>query len=73
MSALERMVYQLENPRPGSAGYVTALPELSAILSELSPLVSVGIKLSELQYGDDVSVTITLGFTIVRPHLKEDS
>ena len=70
-SALKHMVDQLENRRPGASGYVTALPELTAILSELSPLVPVGIQLSEIQYAPDeeVSVTIKLGFTIERKHL----
>lgn len=71
MSALSDMVAKLDG-LTNTHGYVTALPELRDILAELSNLVPVGIHLSEIQYSPetDVSVTITLGFTIERDHLK---
>lgn len=69
MSALSEMVDKLDNRRPNTAGYVTGVPELQAILAELSPLVPVGIYLDALQYGDDVSVTIRVGFSLERNQL----
>lgn len=70
MSALKHMVERLDNRQLGTSGYVTDVPELRAILAELSDLCPVGIHLSEAQYGDEnVSVTIKFGFTIERRHI----
>lgn len=67
-SALKTMVEKLDNRRPGSSGYVTTLPELQAILSELTPRLSVAILESNQPYGhtEDISVEVKFGFTLER-------
>jgi hypothetical protein len=66
MSALSEMVAKLDNRQPGTRGYVTQVPELQRILSEITPLVSVGISEDYLDVPGEVSVTITLGLTLER-------
>ena len=66
-TALRTMVEKLDNRRPDSNGYVTELPELKAILSELSDRVPVGVQLDQYGTGGDiVSVTIKVGFALER-------
>jgi len=43
MSALRNMVEKLNNRQGGTSGYVTDAKELSEIMKELTPRVSVGI------------------------------
>ena len=69
-SALRKMVRKLDarNKRT-SQGYVTNRDELMAILSELTPLLSVAILEEERPYSvqhKEISVTIKLGFTLER-------
>jgi hypothetical protein len=67
-SALKTMVEKLDNRQPGSLGYATKLPELQAILSELTPRVSVAIleSHSSIDRDGDISVEVKLGFTLER-------
>jgi hypothetical protein len=67
-SALKEMVEKLDHRQPGSGGYVTHLPEIQRILSELTSLVP-AVVLQRSSPGDaegDVSVEIKIGFTIER-------
>lgn len=66
MSALREMVRKIDTRQPGTRGYVTNPEELQAILAEVSKHVSVGVYLSGLQYGSDVSVTIKLKLNLER-------
>lgn len=68
--ALVKMVRKLDarNKRV-SQGYVTNRDELIAILSELTPLLSVAILEEERPYSvqhKEISVTVKLGFTLER-------
>lgn len=67
-SALKTMVEKLDNRPRGNAGYVTALPELQAILSELTPRVSVAIleSHSPIDHAGEISVDVRLSFTLER-------
>lgn len=67
-SALNTMVEKLDNRRHGSSGYVTTLPELQAILSELTPRVSVAIleSHSPIDQPGEISVDVRLSFTLER-------
>ena len=40
---LMNMIRKLDERKPGTSGYVTQVPELKGILSEITPLVSVGV------------------------------
>lgn len=67
-SALKTMVEKLDNRPRGNAGYVTTLPELQSILSELTPLVSVAIleSHSPIDQAGEISVDVRLSFTLER-------
>jgi hypothetical protein len=70
-SALKAMVRKLDARPRGHVGYVTNRDELIAILSELTPLLSVGILEENREFnaergGKDISVEIKLGFTLER-------
>ena len=72
MSALSDMVRKLDTRQPGTRGYVTQVPELQRILSEITPLVSVGITEDQsLMLANEISVTITVGLTLERDLLTE--
>ncbi|UDL16678.1 hypothetical protein SEA_ATUIN_285 [Arthrobacter phage Atuin] len=65
------MVEKLDTRPRGHLGYITQRDELIAILSELSPLVSVAILEENQEFnrqrGDkDISVEIKFGFTLER-------
>ena len=66
------MVEKLDNRRPDSSGYITQVPELLGILSELTPLLSVGIHegFRDGRQPDLLSVEVKLGFTISRTETK---
>ena len=68
-SALKTMAEKLDKRSMGDRGYVTNLPELQAILAELSPLVSVNIIETRTVSRKDLSVEIRLGFTVGRGEL----
>lgn len=74
-TALKTMIEKLDNRRQGDSGYVTYLPELKAILDELSPLVSVGILRGSgggihPDDTDTVDITIKFGITLSRSELE---
>lgn len=67
-SALKAMVEKLDNRQRGSLGYVTTLPELQAILSQLTPRVPVAIleSYSPIDRVGEISVEVKLSFTLER-------
>lgn len=67
-SALKAMVEKLDNRQRGSQGYVTTLPELQAILSQLTPRVPVAILeyYSPIDRAGEISVEVKLSFTLER-------
>lgn len=67
-SALKTMVEKLDNRQPDTSGYVTHLPELQEILSQLSPNVSVSIveSRSSANSDKDISVMVKVRFTLER-------
>lgn len=71
MSALKKMVEKLDNrDRAAHLGYVTYLPELQEILSELSPRVPVAILEDYGAVGDgEIGVTVKIGFALERDQL----
>lgn len=68
-TALKAMVEKLDSREKDSEGYVTYLPEVQAILSELSPQVMASVVESNGGGTDAVSVKVTLRFTLERSAL----
>jgi hypothetical protein len=68
MTALKTMVEKLDTRQPDSSGYVTNGHEVRAILDELSPNVTASV-VETSAYGSDISVTLTLRFTLDRSEL----
>ena len=68
-TALKTMVEKLDSRPAATRGYVTNPAELQAILSELSPNVSVNVLENRNAYRKDVSVEIRLAFTLARDEL----
>ncbi|KIA74371.1 hypothetical protein ANMWB30_09440 [Arthrobacter sp. MWB30] len=70
VSALQTMVRKLNERGQESRGYVTGIPEIQQILSELTALVPASVGRTNLSgSADDVSVEITIGFTLERGQL----
>ena len=66
-SALRDMVEKLDNKKRGMTGYVTYLPEVKAILNELTDRVPASIiHTNTTGPAGDISVQITIGFTLER-------
>lgn len=70
-SALKTMVEKLDNRKAMHNGYVTKLPELQAILNELTPLLSVAIleTHSPVDNPGEISIQVKFGFTLERDQL----
>lgn len=63
-TALRDMIARIDAGHArGNSGYVTYIPEVPAILNELSKRVPVGI-VAERQHGTTINVTLTIGFTL---------
>jgi hypothetical protein len=72
---LRRMVRKLDERQPGHAGYITTLPELHGILSELPPsATTVAVIAKPITKGstDLIAVEIKLGITLSREELGLD-
>lgn len=65
-SALAVMVDKLDNQRPDSNGYVTYLPELRAIMSELSDLVPLNVFHRGNRTNNEIDVEVKLAFSLER-------
>lgn len=66
-NALNAMVKKLDNRRRDQSGYVTYLPEVINILSELTPRVPASVIHTNTNGpAGDISVQITIGFTLER-------
>lgn len=63
LEATKKMLEKLADKKPDTNGYVTTIPEIIAILSELSKLVPAGV-LIERESDTDISVLFKIGFTI---------
>lgn len=70
--ALKAMVEKLDSREPDTDGYVTHLPELQEILSQLSPNVAVSIveSRSSVTSDKDISVMVKVRFTLEREALE---
>lgn len=69
--ALRQMLFRFSNRQPNTAGYVTHLPEVKAILNELTDHVPALVAEEAVRYnGNEVSVKITIGFTIAKDELS---
>lgn len=66
-AALRAMVEKLDKRPRDQSGYVTYIPEIQAILSEITPRVPASV-IHTNQHGPegDISVVITIGFTLER-------
>lgn len=74
MSAIRKMIDQLNTRNSKTSGYVTNAAELSEILKELSPLVSVGI--TDKRHPMDtknglVAVSVKMDFLVHLDELEE--
>lgn len=65
-TALKAMVEKLDTRNKNSEGYTTFLPEVQAILNELSPNVSASVVEGHTYGSDSISVKLTLHFTLDR-------
>lgn len=71
---LMNMIHKLDERKPGTRGYITQVPELKGILSEITPLVSVGVFThpNHNREGTDmVKVEITFSMTLSRSEMQE--
>lgn len=71
---LMNMIRKLDERKPGTSGYVTQVPELKGILSEITPLVSVGVY-THPNYNhedtDTVPVEIKFSMHLSRSEMQE--
>lgn len=71
---LTNLIRKLDARRPDNAGYITAVPELQGILSEITPLVSVGV-FTHPNYNpedtDTVPVEIKFSMHLSRSEMQE--
>ena len=71
---LMNMIRKLDERKPGTSGYDTQVPELKGILSEISPLVSVGVY-THPNYNredtDTVPVEIKFSMHLSRSEMQE--
>jgi hypothetical protein len=65
---LAAMVKKLDERPEGHSGYVTTVPEIIEILGALTPLTP-AVVLDGLSAGQDVNVSIRVGFTVGRDEL----
>lgn len=71
---LMNMIRKLDERKPGTRGYVTQVPELQGILSEITPLVSVGVYTRPNHNREDtdtVPVEITFTMHLSRSEMQE--
>lgn len=64
-SALAVMAEKLDNKRPDTTGYITHMPEIRAIMSEMSDLVSANVMVNGTAEGL-VCAKIVFGFAVER-------
>jgi hypothetical protein len=66
-SALKEMVWKLDKKPRDQTGYITQIPEIQDILSEITPRVSALVAHTGTHGPkQDISVQITIGFTLER-------
>lgn len=68
------MIRKLDARKPGTRGYITQVPELKGILSEITPHVSVGVFTHPNRNRDDtdtVPVEITFSMSLSRSEMQE--
>jgi hypothetical protein len=68
MSAVDAMLAKLAN-RGRSRGYVTQIPEVTAIFAELTPRLSASV-IETYDDGDLISIEITVGFSLSHPRSR---
>lgn len=71
---LTNLIRKLDERKPGTRGYVTQVPELQGILSEITPLVSVGVYAGRNFVPNDtdtVPVEITFSMHLSRSEMQE--